>query len=241
MPVTQPRPSAASAYNPLNMHKPDTTTRKSRPSTSDNPISSKTVVSGKRNQDRLSEQTHKRQRPNETSRAIGNTVNGPRGIHSKRVGERKTTPIAIYSLSEDEDLGIPVNQSSDSQPSPDPLTLRSTTFNHAFDNNSTYPLGYVGDPPPVWKLRNKHRQPSAEITRSDSDDSQEFSDRPIDQSQSVEPRSDVQEETIRLNAKESASSSVPHIDLSLVQRGHIARSMKPKYRSAVRSKVRDLL
>lgn len=249
--MTKPRPSGASAFNPLNHRKLDTLTRKSVPSTSGNPISGKTVIPAKRNQDWQSEQAHKRHRTDEPRRAIVNTVTGPRGIHSKRDGKQKAAPTEIFSLSDDEDLGVPINQPSGTQSSPDPLTLlHSTTSNHAFDNNSTpHPLGYVGDPPAVRKLRHKHSRPLDQIIISDSEEIQEYSDRPIGQSQSAGARSHTQgqesghvkEKITRLEAKESARSSIPpHIDLSLMQRRPLASRMKPKSTNIVQSKVRYL-
>ncbi|KZP31525.1 hypothetical protein FIBSPDRAFT_883297 [Athelia psychrophila] len=247
VPVTQPRPSGASAFNPLNNRKLDTLTPKSGASTSGNPTSRKTVIPAKRNPDWQSEQTHKRHKLNEPRRAIANTLTGPRGMHSKREGKQKAIPNEIISLSEDEeDLGVLVNQPSGTQSSPDPLALHSTTLIHAFDNNPTRrQIGYVGDPPAVQKLRNKRRGPSDEIMIYDSDEIQDFSDHPIDQSHSAGPRRHtqgqesgrVQEEVIRLEAKESARSSIPHLDLSLLQRRPIASNMKPKSTSVSQSKA----
>ncbi|KZP07273.1 hypothetical protein FIBSPDRAFT_289413 [Athelia psychrophila] len=232
---SQPRPSGTSALNPLNLRKHDILTRKHGSSTTNNPTSVKTVVSAKRNQDWPSVQTPKQHGPNEPRRASGNPVAGPRGIHSSREGEQNATPTAIFSPSEDE------GQSSSTRSSPDPLTLYSTTFKHASDNTPPRlrlgytPPRYTGDPPAVQRLLNKLRQPSKEIIIYDSgDDSQEFSDRPLDQSQSAEARRYTQSQesayskggTTRSAAKESARSSIPHIDLSLMQRRPIASNPK---------------
>lgn len=127
--AAQPRPSGTIIQNPLNHRKLDTLTRKSRPSTPNNPTLSNAVLSGRRNQD-----------------------------------------------------------------------------------------------------------PLDELVTSDSDSNQEFSDHPIDQRQNVEARSHVQKKTVRLMAKGSARSSIPHIDLS-----QIRSRAKPKSSRAVQSEVRDLL